>query len=321
MTKISNCSMIMTVKESKDRAAWLAARNKGIGGSDAGVIAGVNPWKSPFTLWMEKTGQSDPEDLSDNESVYWGVQLEPLVAKRFEEETGKKVHRCGMLQSTGHPWMLANVDRIVEGEDAGLEIKTPGAYGKANWDGDKVPDSYYIQCQHYMMVTGISKWYIACLIGGNRFVCKEIPRNEEDISLLFEAEKDFWERNVQQHVMPELDGSRDCQKALLNRFAGGQIETVDLPEAKDILAEYDAAEAAAKAADADLETIKNRLRALLGDNENGTCYGRNFAWKTIKGRTSIDSKKLQKDFPEAYEACHKEGKPTRRLWVQAAKEL
>lgn len=318
---MKGCTLVMTVEQMQDHQAWLDLRNKGIGGSDAGVIAGVNPWKSPWKLWMEKTGQAEPDDLSDNEAVYWGTALEPLVADRFTEVTGKKVHKQGMVVSDKYPWLFANVDRLVVGEDSGLEIKTANARAEDAWSGDNIPDSYYLQCQHYMLVTGLSKWYIACLIGGQHFVYKEIPRNEEDISLLFEAEKDFWERNVQQHVMPELDGSRDCQKALLNRFAGGQIETVDLPEAKDILAEYDAAEAAAKAADADLETIKNRLRALLGDNENGTCYGRNFAWKTIKGRTSIDSKKLQKDFPEAYEACHKEGKPTRRLWVQAAKEL
>ena len=63
--------LILSVKEAKDHDKWLSVRNMGIGGSDAGVIMGLNPYKSPFQLWMEKTGQTHPEDLSDNEYVYW----------------------------------------------------------------------------------------------------------------------------------------------------------------------------------------------------------------------------------------------------------
>lgn len=91
--KIKNCKLIMSIEQMQDHQAWLNLRNKGIGGSDAGVIAGVNPWKSPFKLWLEKTGQAEPDDLSDNEAVLWGIKLEPIVAERFTEVTGKKVHR------------------------------------------------------------------------------------------------------------------------------------------------------------------------------------------------------------------------------------
>ena len=82
--------LILTVEEMKDRAAWLKVRNTGIGGSDASVVVGMNKWKSPFQLWMEKTGQKEPDDLSDNEAVYWGTVLESAVANRFSEITGKK---------------------------------------------------------------------------------------------------------------------------------------------------------------------------------------------------------------------------------------
>ena len=68
--------LIMTVEEMENREAWLSERKKGIGGSDASVIVGLNKWTSPFTRWMEKTGQAEAEDLSDNEYVYWGNVLE-----------------------------------------------------------------------------------------------------------------------------------------------------------------------------------------------------------------------------------------------------
>ena len=202
-----NTKLIMTVEEMQDRKKWEAMRNIGIGGSDASTIAGINRWKSPYQLWLEKTGQVEPEDISDNEYVYWGTVLEQLVADRFCELTGKKVRKCGMMQSLTHEFMLANVDRLVVGENAGLECKTANGFKAKEWEGDNVPDGYYLQCQHYMAVTGCEKWYIACLIGGNHFVWKEIPRNEEDIAALIEAEGAFWEDNVKGGIMPDVDGS------------------------------------------------------------------------------------------------------------------
>ena len=68
-----DCKLIMTVEEMKDRAAWLRMRSGGIGGSDAAVIAGLSPWKSPYELYLEKTGEAAAPDLSDNERVYWGT--------------------------------------------------------------------------------------------------------------------------------------------------------------------------------------------------------------------------------------------------------
>ena len=53
-----------------------------------------------------------------------GTKNEANIADWFQEETGKKVKRLGTLQSRGYPFMLANVDRTVIGENAGLEIKT-----------------------------------------------------------------------------------------------------------------------------------------------------------------------------------------------------
>ncbi|NLH44914.1 MAG: endonuclease, partial [Acholeplasmataceae bacterium] len=87
--------LLMTVEQMQDKEAWLKARNSGIGGSDAGIIVGLNKWKSPFQLWLEKTGQVEAESLSDNEFVYWGNVLEQVVADEFTVRTGKKVMRRG----------------------------------------------------------------------------------------------------------------------------------------------------------------------------------------------------------------------------------
>ena len=307
-----NTKLIMTVEEMQDRKKWEAMRNIGIGGSDASTIAGINRWKSPYQLWLEKTGQVEPEDISDNEYVYWGTVLEQLVADRFCELTGKKVRKCGMMQSLTHEFMLANVDRLVVGENAGLECKTANGFKAKEWEGDNVPDGYYLQCQHYMAVTNCEKWYIACLIGGNHFVWKEIPRNEEDIAALIEAEKAFWEDNVQGGIMPDVDGSKSCSQALAERFPGGVTDSITLPkEADELLAEIDELNEAADRIKDQIESKKNSIKLMLGDHEVAYAGERKVTWKTQAGRTTIDSKKLKAEMPDVYEKYSKQGNPIR----------
>lgn len=307
-----NAKLIMTVEEMQDRKKWEAMRNIGIGGSDASTIAGINRWKSPYQLWLEKTGQVEPEDISDNEYVYWGTVLEQLVADRFCELTGKKVRKCGMMQSLTHEFMLANVDRLVVGENAGLECKTANGFKAKEWEGDNVPDSYYLQCQHYMAVTGCEKWYIACLIGGNHFVWKEIPRNEEDITALIEAEKAFWEDNVKGGIMPDVDGSKSCSQALAKRFPGGVTDSITLPkEADELLAEIDELNEAADRIKDQIESKKNGIKLMLGDHEIAYAGERKVTWKTQNGRVTIDTKRLKDEMPYVYKQYSKQGNPIR----------
>lgn len=309
-----DAELIMTVKQMENRDAWLKMRMAGIGGSDASIIAGMNRWKSPFQLWQEKTGQVEPEELDDNEYIYWGRVLEQAVADRFTELTGKQVHKQGMLRNKEYPWMLANVDRMVVGEDAGLECKTTNSFAGKQWDGDNLPDAYYLQCQHYMMATGLKRWYIACLIGGNHFVWKTVERNEEDIQALFKLEKEFWEINVQQGVMPDVDGTKSCMQALQERFSGGNVKKIELPsEAEQILKDLDMYKESEKQCREKTIELKNRLALMLGNHEAGYCGDRLITWKLQKGKTTVDSKKLREEMPDIFAKYSKVGKPQRVL--------
>ncbi|MCM1128212.1 MAG: YqaJ viral recombinase family protein, partial [Lachnospiraceae bacterium] len=127
------------------REAWLRMRKKGIGGSDAGAVCGLNPYISPMKVYQDKTSE-EITDI-DNEPMRQGRDLEEYVAKRFMEETGLKVRRSNkMYQSREHPFMLADVDRLVVGEDAGLECKTASAYSADKWKDGEIPAHYLIQC-------------------------------------------------------------------------------------------------------------------------------------------------------------------------------
>lgn len=306
--------LIMTVAEMQNREAWLAMRNKGIGGSEAACIIGMSKWKSPFQLWLEKTGQVEPEDLSDKECVHWGNVLEQAVADRFSELTGKKVRRQGMLQDELYPFMFANVDRWVVGENAGLECKTTNAFNKDEWEGDNIPDAYYCQCQWYMMVTGADKWYIACLIGGNSFVWKEVPRNEETITALRDAAILFWMK-VEDKQMPEVDGSKNCSEALLRSFPGGQMDEVMLPDDTADFANLLEMKKLQKDLEKQIKEQENKIKKALGDNEVARTTNYKITWKTQGSIGKFDRKAFDVDYPGVYDRYYTPG-TTRKLAVK-----
>lgn len=303
--------LIMTVEEMQDRSKWLEMRKCGIGGSEAAAIVGLNPWKSAFQLWLEKTGQVEPEDLSDNEYVYWGNVLEQAVADRFCELTGKKVQRRGMLQDEEYPYMLASVDRMVVGENAGLECKTTNAFNNKAWVDDELPDSYYIQCQWYMMVTGCEKWYIAVLIGGNKFIWKEVPRNAADIEALRKAAVDFWSMVIT-NTMPPVDGSNDCSSALAEMFKGQKGLEIKLPAAaKDCIERLSEIKETISNLEEQKKLSENELKVMLGDAEIGVIGEDRVSWKVQNGRITVDSKRLKAERPEIYSKYSKVGNSIR----------
>jgi len=304
--------LVMTVEEMKDREVWLALRNSGLGGSDAAVILGVNPWKSRLALWAEKTGQKKPEDLSKNQRVYWGQKNEGNIADWFCEVTGKQVRRRGMMRSCEHPWMLASVDREVVGEKAGLEIKTAGVDQAKAWKEDEVPDMYYLQCQWYMAVTGYDRWYIAVLIGGNEAVWKVIDRNQEQIDFLIKEGEKFWQL-VTDLIPPLPDGSKSAGETLAAMYPGGKQETLQLAQ-PDIIIAYERMkhfELAEKEAKEAKENYKQQIQKAMGDFEVAEISGNKVTWKVQAGKVTIDAKRLQKEMPDVYEKYKKVGDPMR----------
>ena len=198
------CRILAKTKD-MPREKWLELRKQGIGGSDAGAVCGVNPYSSPMKVFQDKT--SDETEEIDNEAVRQGNDLEDYVAQRFMEAAGKKVRRSNVMYcNEEYPFMLANVDRLVIGEDAGLECKTVSAYNEDKWKNGEIPLHYILQCYHYMAVTGKKVWYLAAVILGREFICKKLVWDDGLIGSLIEVEKSFWYNNVVPAVMPEQIG-------------------------------------------------------------------------------------------------------------------
>lgn len=301
------------------RFEWLQERTKGIGGSDAGIILGLNKYRTAFELWLEKTGQVEPVEV-DNEAIYWGNQMEDVVAKEFEKRTGKKVRRTNFMYShPEHEFIKANLDRLVVGEDAILECKTAGAFLAKEWEGEDVPDTYLVQVQHYLGVTGKEKAYIAVLIGGNKFIWKEIERDQELIDMIFKAEIEFWNHNVLGFQQPELDGSSAAEQYLKEKYdrAEERKEVILKAEFKELIQQYERVKEDEKLIKTAKTEIENKIKAELKDAELGLTDTHEVTWKNVVSNR-VDAKELKAKFPDIYKQVVKASN-SRRFGIKELK--
>lgn len=278
------------------REEWLQERMTGIGGSDAGTILGVNKWKSKTQLFFEKTNPEMIQEIS-NDAIHFGNVLEDVVAEEFAERTGKKVRRDNrMLRHPEHHFMTANLDRVVVGEKALLECKTTSQYNAEQWEDDNVPAQYLCQIQHYMAVTGFEKAYIAVLIGGQSFIWKEIERDDELIQIIIDAEKDFWENNVQANVIPEIDGSEATSDFINHMYQDIDNEEIELgSEADTLMKAIESIKEDIKEKQQLQKKYENQLKDALGHNAAGKTAAYLATWKQ-QTRRNLDKKALEEKY-------------------------
>lgn len=169
-------------------------RNSYIGGSDIAAVMGLSRYKTPLKIWAEKTGKIEPADLSAIEAVQLGSDLEEFVAAQFTKATGKSVRKAPRAYThKDYPFMVAHIDRLVTGTDELLECKTCNAFKADEWKDEEIPQEYILQVMWYLGITGRRIGHIACLIGGQKFVYKEIKFDSELFDRMVEAAKAFWE--------------------------------------------------------------------------------------------------------------------------------
>lgn len=277
------------------REEWLTLRRKSIGGSDAAGIVGLSSYATPYTVWANKTGRLP--DSEDNEAMRQGRDLEEYVARRWMEVTGKTVRRCNaMLYNSLYPFAHADIDRSVMGENAGLECKTTSTLNVRQFHGVDFPDKYYVQCVHYMAVTGADRWYLAVLVLGKGFYTFVLERNQDEIDALMAAERDFWEL-VKNDTPPDLDGLEATGEALQAIYPASDGGSIQLFGRESMLSEYFNLRSEAQLLEQRMERIVNTIKEDMQDSERGNCGGFSVLWKT-QTRRQFQPKEFEKAHPE-----------------------
>jgi putative phage-type endonuclease len=308
--------------------AQLAARRRGIGGSDLAAVMGQSPYKTPFQVWQEKTGRlEDAITPEQAERMHWGNVLEDVVARHYAEQRGCSVQRINtMLVHPEWPCILANLDRVrvtegsrarwsdnagcVLGADGLLEVKTANAFAandSDNWGEagtDEVPQHYWLQVQHYLGVSGLPFGDLAVLFGGQKFRVYTITADVQLQADLFAQATDWWTRHVVADVPPDPTTEAEARVAwAAHRDGKAAIATQEVAQAVEAL----------RCAKDDIDALEEHAQALrdlictsIGDAEVLTWQGQKLAtWKANKASQKTDWKGVCAELGAAQEIINR----------------
>jgi putative phage-type endonuclease len=264
-------------------------REQHICGTDIAAIVGCNPWKGPMDVYLEKTGQGEP--LPDNDRMYFGRMLEPVVANRYATDHGVSLTEPGFMVHDKYSWWGGTPDRYVFGmnaghdADIGLEIKTAGLR--------------LMQCCWYAPLLHVERMDVAVLIGGQDYREYTIQRDHELEAMLVEAGEKFWRDHVLKREPPAFDASDSTRRYLAAHFPrnDGTILPTS-PEADELASMLKQARCMRQKHEQLEALLEARLQAAIGDADGvDTMLGR-ITWKCTAGSKRLDTKALQAD-PEA----------------------
>ena len=282
----------------ESREEWLALRRQYIGGADAASVVGLNDYQSPYALWCEKKGIAPA--FEGNLRTEVGTFLEEFIAKKFEQETGKKVRQSNFtFINDNDPWAIADIDREIVGENAGLECKSTSELNLKHYKNGDYPPRFYAQCVHYMAVKGYDRYYLAVLIGNRDFKIFVFDRDDDEIDALMDAESTFYGYMTSGNP-PPIDGSDSTREALQAQQSEPpeeEPEPADLSDKKQVLDTLMEINATIEQLESQRDAIKNQLIESIGNSWHGNCDGFSISYKP-QTRKTFDWKKLQKERPE-----------------------
>lgn len=268
---------------------WHEWRRRGIGSSDAPVVMGVSPWSTPYKLWETKLGLTKPN--FSNYATQRGHELEPVARAQYELETGVAMPATLAVHES-YPWLRASLDGWDALTKTVLEIKCPGKDDHATAVNGKVPDKYYPQLQHQLLVTGATKvdYYS---FDGNKGVLVEVLPDLEYIDKLFNAELEFW-KLIETKTPPKLTDS-DIKKC-------DDLELLGLSDKLVILTD------AIAAMEKDVEEVKEKLKKAM--DHPIVQFGRvkcqrvyrsgTIDYKSVKELENVDLEKYRKNGTEYF---------------------
>jgi putative phage-type endonuclease len=267
-----------------DRAAWLAARRKGIGGSDIAAIIGASPWRTPVDIYLDKIDESPPDEKAgQSERMEWGTLLEPVVATKAASVLDQRWQRVNrQIHDPQRPWAMGNIDRAIvaagtrarigsDGLLAGAlgiaEVKTAGERSADEWGDDNeplVPTHYQAQGQWYLGIARASRCVFACLIGGQRLVLRTIERDEELFAHMLEQGERFWTEHVLKRRPPPPRTAADALRLWPRHVQGITVDASSnaamLEQINNLRALRADAKALAEAITASEDTLKLAMR-------------------------------------------------------------
>jgi putative phage-type endonuclease len=298
---------------------FLAERQRGLGGSDAASVLGLSPYGGPMGVYRAKV-YGAKGDLGDNERAFWGTRLEAVIREVYEERNECAVIVPSLLVHPEHPFLIGHVDGMVVNDDGDrvglLEIKATGVDQRHDWGEtgtDQIPTQYLIQVQHYLGLTDLPWCDVVVLIGGNEYRTYRIDRNQKLIDGIYKKEIEFWLNHVVPKEPPDVDGSPASNEVLVKMYPQAAGERDAWPEIDELASQLRSVQDDLKALEKQEAVLKDKIKQQMGPIAKVRGADYTLSWTEVKGRQTIDSKRLKEEQPEIAAKYMKVGEPTRML--------
>ena len=311
------------VKAEQRSPEWFALRADGITATEVSVIAGLNPYKTPYQLYAEKLGLYTPEPVGA--AAVRGLLLESTVATFYEMETGKKLKRSnGIVRIKEIPWVMASLDRTIVGEDGLVEIKTSTS---PRWSLHPVPPETVAQVQWAMFITGAPWCDVAVLLGGLVFRIERVAASIEMQTELYRKAVEF--RNLLATKTPPSLWGEDSDALAAVVPWNGQDDWAEADAGIERVAElYAEKQYEAKMLDQELQNLAITLKEAIGEKVGIAGSSWSASWKqnkaTVKTNWEAVAEVAKAVAPETYELAlktHTVEKPGARVFRFKTEEV
>ena len=274
------------VRAEQRSEVWHALRKDGITATDVSVIAGLNPYKTPYQLWAEKLGKFTPDPVGP--AAVRGILLENAVAEFYEMETGRELRRSnGIVRLKQINWVMASLDRTIVGEEGLVEIKTSTS---PRWSLHPVPPEVVAQVQWQMFVTGAPWVDVAVLLGGLVFRIERVKADWRYQSELFVKAERFREA-LATETPPALQGQDSDALAAAVPQVSEEYETATAGIDR-VAALYAEKQYESKLLDEELQNLAISLKEAIGEKAGVVGNGWSATWKQNKPSLKTDWKEV-----------------------------
>jgi len=285
------------MEASPKRMQFLKRRMSGMGGSDVGPVLGVDQYRDSLDVYLSKV---KPPELTDtaNQAMRRGIYLEPVVGKLYIEETGRRIRQGRFRRNKEHGELIANPDRIIHGDDrehegnGALELKTANRWVMDNIKENGIPESYYLQVQHYMGVCGL-KWGAVAILCPDpfEFMHFDVPFDEELFGETSQVLRRFWKDHVETQTPPDPAPLEipDAPKMKDGETIIRMDDNEEWREAVQFLREARGIERSGKQS---VEFAKSIIKELMPEKGAYEGAGARVYFREQQGRKSFDKKSL-----------------------------
>lgn len=181
-------------------------RKLGLGATDCAVVMGLSRYKTPYELWLEKTGRKEEETILTDDRLHLRHAHEETIAREYARRKNVKLRRVNQtIHHKKYPFMLCNLDRVIIGEKKIVECKSASGFMRSHWGesgSDVAPIEYLLQVQHQMACAEYDDSDIAALIDIDDYRIFSTPRNQKVIANIESTSDRFWHENVLADVAP-----------------------------------------------------------------------------------------------------------------------